>query len=251
MTGMKPIAPTTNGLVNSPLAPVCKRRHPTNMTGGTMKYGFSFFQGRCDVRFLRVAAIAALGLALPVSAAAQDFGVMNSAETINKGNFKLMANPIVVFGKNGSDGDTGVAVMGGYGFGDRFDVEAKISFFDGLKFFGADAEYWLIKENPVNVSLIGGFHIADASGGSDAKGIDITALASGKVGEKLELYGGLDWSRNSFKNSSFHYSTFHLVPGIEYRISPQVDFVGEFGLGLNDDSNHYASVGIAYYFRAR
>ena len=68
-------------------------------------------QGRCDVRFLRVAAIAVLGLGLPVSVAAQDFGVMNSAETINKGNFKLMANPIVIFGKNGSDGETGIAVM--------------------------------------------------------------------------------------------------------------------------------------------
>ncbi len=74
-------------------------------------------QGRCNVRFLGVAAIAALGLALPVAAAAQDFGVMNSAETINKGNFKLLANPIVIFGRNGSDGETGIAVMGGYGFG--------------------------------------------------------------------------------------------------------------------------------------
>ncbi len=176
---------------------------------------------------------------------------MNSAETINKGNFKLMANPIVVFGRNGSDGETGVAVMGGYGFGDRFDVEAKMSFFDGVKFFGADAEYWLVQHNPVNVSVIGGFHIADADGGSDAKGIDLTALASGKVGKKLELYGGLDWSRNSFKNSSSHYSTLHLVPGLEYRVSPQLDLVGEFGIALNDDSNHYVSAGIAYYFRAR
>jgi hypothetical protein len=203
------------------------------------------------VRFLRVAAIAVLGLAIPVSVAAQDFGVMNSAETINKGNFKLMANPIVVFGKNGSDGETGVAVMGGYGFGKRFDVEAKASFFDGVKFFGADAEYWLVNTGPVNVSLIGGFHIADADGGSDAKGPDFTVLASGQVADKLELYGGLDFSKNSFDNSNFSYSTWHLVPGIEYKISPQLDFVGEFGIALNENAHHYVSVGLAFYTKAR
>jgi len=176
---------------------------------------------------------------------------MNSAETINKGNFKLMGNPIVVFGKNGSDSETGVAVMGGYGFGHRFDVEAKASFFDGIKFFGADAEYWLVNTGPVNVSLIGGFHVANTDFGNDPKGLDFTALASGKVADKLELYGGLDFSRNSYDNSNFNYSTWHLVPGIEYKISSQLDFVGEFGIALNDNGNHYATIGLAFYTRAR
>lgn len=212
---------------------------------------FSLSQGRCNVRFLRVAAIAALGLALPASVAAQDFGVMNSAETINKGNFKLMANPIIVFGKDGSDSETGVAVMGGYGFGDRFDIEAKVSFFDGLTFFGADAEYWIQKGKKVDISAIGGFHIADPEGGDGAKGIDLTLLASGVVANKLELYGGLDFSRNNFDNSNFNYNTWHLVPGVEYRISSQWDFVGEFGIGLNDNAHHYVSIGLAFYTRAR
>lgn len=203
------------------------------------------------VRFLRVAAIAVLALSLPVSAAAQDFGVMNSAETINKGNFKLMANPIVVFGKNGSDSETGVAVMGGYGFGDRFDVEAKVSFFDGVTFLGADAEYWLINTRPVHFSLIGGFHIADADFGDSPQGFDFTALASGFIANNLELYGGLDFSRNSFDDSNRSYSTWHLVPGIEYRISPRLDFVGEVGIGLNDHAHNYVSVGLAFYTRAR
>jgi hypothetical protein len=203
------------------------------------------------VRFLRVAAIAVLGLGLPVSVAAQDFGVMNSAETINKGNFKLMANPIVVFGKDGSDSETGIAVMGGYGFGRRFDVEAKASFFDGLKIFGADAEYWLVNTGPVNVSVIGGFHIADFDGGGDSKGPDLTLLASGLIADKLELYGALDFSRNKFDNSNFASKTWHLVPGIEYKISPQLDFVGEFGIALNNAAHHYASFGLAFYTRGR
>jgi hypothetical protein len=203
------------------------------------------------VRVLRIAAIAALGVVLPVSASAQDFGVMNSAETINKGNFKLMGNPMVVFGKDGSDSETGIAIMGGYGFGDRFDIEAKVSFFDGIKFFGADAEYWLQKGKPVNVSLIGGLHKADPEFGEGAWGPDFTALASGFIANNLELFGGLDFSRNMFDNSDFNYSTWHLVPGIEYRISPQLDFVGEFGIGLNKAAHHYASIGLAFYTRAR
>jgi hypothetical protein len=195
--------------------------------------------------------IAALGLVLPVSVAAQDFGVMNSAETINKGNFKLMANPIVVFGKDGSDSETGIAVMGGYGFGRRFDVEAKASFFDGITFFGADAEYWLVNTGPVNVSLIGGLHRADPDFGDGAWGPDFTVLASGLIADKLELYGGLDFSRNKFDDDRRNYSTWHLVPGIEYRISSQLDFVGEFGIGLNDFAHHYASIGLAFYTRGR
>jgi len=176
---------------------------------------------------------------------------MNSAETINKGNFKLMVNPIVVFGRDGSDSETGIAVMGGYGFGDRFDVEAKVSFFDNVKFFGADAEYWIQKDKSVDISAIGGFHIADPEGGDGAKGIDLTLLASSLIADNLELYGGLDFSRNSFDNSDFNYSTWHLVPGIEYRISRQLDFVGEFGIALNDHGNHYASIGLAFYTTVR
>lgn len=175
---------------------------------------------------------------------------MNSAETINKGNYKLMANPMVVFGKGSADNKIGVALVGGYGFGDRFDVEAKAAFFDGVTFLGADAEYWLAKGKPVNFSVIGGFHLG-LNDGTDSKGLDLTGLASGQIADRLELYGGLDFSRISYNNSNFSYSTLHLVPGIEYRINSKTDFVSEVGIALNDDSSHYFSIGIAYYVRAR
>jgi len=202
------------------------------------------------VRFFRVAAVAAMMMAVPVSAAAQDFGVMNSAETINKGNFKLMAHPLLVFGKNGADNEMGVVLAGGYGFADRFDVEARAGLFENVTFLGLDAEYWLVKGQPVDVSLIGGFHLG-RSDGFDTKGLDFTFLASGNVTDRLELYGGLDLSRVSLDNSDFNYTTAHLVPGIEYRINPRLDFVTELGLALNDDSAHYFSIGLAFYVTAR
>ena len=39
------------------------------------------------------------------------------------------------------------------------------------------------------------------------------------------------------------------MPGIEYAISDELDFVAELGLGLTDSSRHYFGVGVAYYIR--
>jgi len=189
-------------------------------------------------------------MVFPIVAAAQDFGVMNSAETINKGNFKLTGNPVIVFGKGSADNEVGVAVSGGYGFTDRFDAEAKLAVFDGLTFFGADAEYWVVKGKKVDFSVAGGFNLGNGDG-FDTTGLDLTFLASGKIAERLELYGGLDFSRKKINDTSIDFTTVHFVPGIEYRISPKLDFVGEFGIALNDDSSHYVSAGFALYFGSR
>jgi hypothetical protein len=202
------------------------------------------------LRVLRIAAIAAFGLALPVSVAAQDFGVMQSAETVKKGNFKLAANPIIVFGKNGGDGETGVSARAGYGFGDAFDVEAKIAKFEDFTLFGADAEYWFAKDKTVDMSVIGGFNIGNGDG-FGTKALELTFLASGKVKDRLELYGGLDMSRISIDDADFSYTTWHLVPGLEYRLGSQMDLVGEFGVALNKDAQHYLSFAFVYYTRGR
>jgi hypothetical protein len=200
------------------------------------------------MRYQFLAAIAALGLIVPHTAAAQDFGIMNSAETINRGNFKVMANPIVVFGEGNDDNDLGVGLVAGYGMTDRFDVEGKVSFFDDVTFFGADAEYWLVQNAPVDVSVIGGLH-AGRSDGFDTTAFDFTLLGSGPVAPRLELYAGLDVSRNSVDDADASFTTVHFVPGIEYAVSPEIDLVAEVGIAANDHSLHYLSVGIAYYLR--
>jgi hypothetical protein len=191
---------------------------------------------------------AALVVCLSAPAVAQDFGVMNSAETINRGNFKLMANPLVLFGEDGADNEVGLAIVGGYGFTDRFDAEAKVSFFDDLTFIGGDVELWIVREQPFDVSVIGGFHVARASG-ADSKGLDLTFLASGHASPRVELYGGLDIARNWFDDFDASFTTVHVVPGIEVALRQDVDLVAEVGLALNDDSHHYVSGGIAFYIR--
>ena len=194
-------------------------------------------------------------LSLPAAARAQEFGLLESAETIDRGTFKLRVNPMFIFGRDGGDDQTGVAATVGYGFTDRFDVEAAAAFYDGVRFLGANAEVWLLRDAnraaAFDLSLIGGVHFARGDNTADTRGFDVTFLGSRRTSERLELYAGLDLAFESITEEGvdFSYTPIHLVPGLEYRLAQDVDFVAEFGLALNDDARHYASAGIAFYFR--
>jgi len=181
-------------------------------------------------------------------ASAQNF-LMNSAETINKGNFKIAAFPTVLFGEDGADDEFGVGTRFGYGFTDNFDVEAKVAFFDGFKLYGIDGEVWLVK-GQTDVSLAVGVHKADVDGGFDSTAIDTSLLLSGHVADRLELYGGVSLSFEDLDDvEDSDFTRAYLVPGIEYKLSDRVDLLAEFGIGLNDDSPNYLSAGLALYFR--
>jgi hypothetical protein len=194
-------------------------------------------------------------LLFPTLALAQDFGVLNSAETINRGNFKLNGAPVVTFGKDGSGNNGGAIVSGGYGLTDRVDVEGRLAFLDNVNFYGGDVEVWVVKNRRVDVSLGGGFHFGDGRDRYNNRGIDVTFLTSGHVTPRLELYGAFDMAIDSItgdlddSDAGGDYTTVHLVPGIEYRIGRDIDLVAEFGIGLNADSRHYLAGGLAFYFR--
>jgi hypothetical protein len=182
------------------------------------------------------------------TANAQNF-LMNSAETINKGNFKLCGFPTVLLGEDGAENEWGLASRIGYGFTPSFDVEAKLAKFDGLTMYGADAEYWLVKGR-TDVSLSGGAHKSSFDGGGGSTAIDTAVIASRSVGSSLEAYVGGSLSFESIDDvddSSF--KRFYVVPGVEYKLGEDVDLLAEFGLGLNDDSPNYFSFGAAYYIR--
>lgn len=199
-------------------------------------------------RGILLSAILTLLPILPTAAHAQDFGILESAETINKGNFKLRLSPMLVFGKNGEDDEPGVAILAGYGFTRNFDVEGGAAFFDGVTFWGANAEVWLVKESPLDVSVAGGFHRRTGDRTPDLTGIDLTFLASGHLAPRLELYGGLDLAFEGI-GDPVDYKTVHFVPGIELRITDSLDLVAEAGLALNDDARHYIAGGLAFYIR--
>jgi len=105
---------------------------------------------------------AGLGLCCALPASAQYIGVLQSAETMDQGTFKLTVAPIMAFGKGEADDEFGLAARGGYGFTDRFDAEAKLGFFESGTFVGADGEWWIMKgpakDEGLDFSLAGGIH---------------------------------------------------------------------------------------------
>jgi hypothetical protein len=200
------------------------------------------------VRLNRLALLIAGLILIPAAARAQDFGIMESAETINHRNFKIRANPMFLLGRNGGDDDPGLAVLAGYGFTPRFDLEGGVAIYDGVTFFGVNAEYWLVKRAPLDVSVAGGLHRRTGDATSAYNGIDLTLLASGRATPRLDIYGGLDLAFEGIGVPG-EFKTAHLVPGLEYKVNDRIDLVAEAGLALNDNSRHYVSGGIAIYFR--
>jgi hypothetical protein len=210
------------------------------------------------MKISRLILAAGFGFCFALPAAAQYIGVLQSAETMDPGTYKIMVAPIVVFGKNGGDGEFGVAARGGYGFTNRFDAEAKLGFFENGTFIGADGEWWILKgpqkDAGVDFSLAGGLHwMFGTNGRYDTMGFDVTPLLSGHVTKSLELCGALDVSFESIKDAPAWvddtFTRLHLVPGIEYRLSDSADLVAEVGLGLNDNSSSYAGAGVTFYIR--
>jgi len=196
----------------------------------------------------RLVFVLAFVVSIPAAGIAQDFGIMESAETINQGNFKIRANPMILVGRNGGDSDTGVAALAGYGFTPRFDLEGGVAFYDGVTFFGANAEYWLVKHAPLDFSIAGGLHRRTGDRTSDYNGVDLTFLGSGHATPHLEIYGGLDLAFEGLGVPG-EYKTAHVVPGIEYKLNDMIDLLAEGGVALNDNSRHYISGGVAIYFR--
>jgi hypothetical protein len=212
------------------------------------------------MRISRIVLVACLGLCFAMPAAAQYIGVMQSAETMDRGTFKLMVAPILAFGEHGADDELGLALRGGYAFTEHFDAEAKLGFFENGTYIGADGEYWIYRGSEqerntgFDFSLTGGLHyMLGSDNGFDVMGLDITPQLSGHVTPKLELCGALDLSFESIQDAppmaDDSFTRLHLVPGIEYSLSETLDLVAEFGIGINDDSSNYIGAGITYYVR--
>lgn len=208
------------------------------------------------MRIFRIVFVAAFGLCFTLPAAAQYIGVLQSAETMDRGTFKLMVAPIMAFGKDGADDKFGLAARGGYAFTEHFDAEVKLGFFENGTFVGADGEYWIVRSTEENsgldFSLTGGLHWMFGNDNRfDIMGFELTPQLSGHVTENLELCGSLDASFESIKDVpqgvDDSFTRLHLVPGIEYRLSETFDLVAEFGIGINDNSSNYVGAGIAYY----
>jgi hypothetical protein len=211
--------------------------------------------GRVMRMILRSALFGVLVAILGVPAAgAQTFGIMESAEVIQPGNFKLAAYPMFVLGDDGADDELGVVVRGGYGFSNRLDAELGAAFFDGLTLLGGNVELALIRPLPAAtaasfaLAVRGGAHLVQGEV-EDALGLDLAALGSTHLTDRLELVGAVQYNRTFLDDPVEDLATVHLVPGIEFRIAQTLDLLAEFGLGLDEDAANYLSAGLAFYLR--
>jgi hypothetical protein len=200
---------------------------------------------------IRTALVVAALLALTPAAYAQDFGVLESAETINQGNFKFGVFPLFILPDEG-DNVFSLAASVGYGLNDSFDLEGRAAFSEDVTFLGGDAEYWILKNRPLDLSLRGGGHFGMIEGDvNDIAGIDLGVIGSGPIASRVEFIGALDMAFNSHDapGDDDWFTTVHLVPGVEIAVTPDIDFLAEFGFGLTDSSSHYLGFGLAFYLR--
>jgi hypothetical protein len=145
---------------------------------------------------------------------------------------------------------TGGAFRIGYGITDWFDVEAKSGFFDGVSLVGGDGHFNLLgSETPLSVSV--GGHRAFMAHGPDSNALDLAVQLGQRFGGRHEVYGGPAFSYESVSGvpgSSF--TRWYLVPGLKLGIADRLDLVVEGGIGLNDDSPHFLTAGLALHVPA-
>lgn len=186
---------------------------------------------------------------------AVDFGVMESADPVERGHMKFDAYPLVTERVQTQEVNKGVNMGVGYGFGEAWDAEAQVATYDDISFYGADIEYSFFHDGQIELSLGGGLHYGDSDFGEQT-GVDVTPLVSYKPATLpgFKWNGALDFAWDDLDRTSDnpdvedHYFSAYIVPGAQYRIARGVDLIGEIGVGLNSSSNEYASAGLSFYF---
>lgn len=192
------------------------------------------------------------------STASQYTGILQSAETVDKGNVKITIAPLFVFEKDEVDSEFGASARLGYGFTERLDAEAKLGFLENHTMIGADLEIWVVgaptPDSGLDLSLTGGLHYVFASDDMfDSMGFELTPQGSIHLGESFELCGALAFGFESLQDVpegiDDSYTLVHAVPGFEYKLSEEADLEAEVGIAVNDDSYTYAAAGFTFYLR--
>ena len=152
------------------------------------------------MRTLKVAALAGSLLAVCGTAGAAEFAMMETAERIADGTFKLSGFPVVVDRDRAAGNDTGFVVGLGYGLPYNLDIEGQVAGYDDGTFLGADLEWNAWRQGRLAFSMGGGLHGADLDGSGYAAGADGTLILSYNPIERLSLSAALDASYDDVNN---------------------------------------------------
>jgi hypothetical protein len=185
------------------------------------------------------------------AASAQDF--MNSyPRTIPQGNFELTAHPTLLVGRDEGPDRWGAAGRLGYGITQSLDLVAKGGAFDDFGLLGFAANYWVLKGGELDLAVSAGAHKALIDSANDTTALDLGLQLGGRVGDRLDLSGGLNASFESIDDApegmDSDFTRLYVGPGVRYRLTRNMDLLGQVGIGLTDDSPHYFTLGFAAYF---
>jgi hypothetical protein len=195
------------------------------------------------------------------SAWAADFGVMETAESIEPKAFKLVGFPLLSDRPSGDE--AGAFAIGlGYGLPFNLDVEGQVARDDVATYYGSDVEWSPWRYGRMQVSLGSGFHTIDIDRGGSTNGADATAIFTFTPIHRLDLNAALDASYEDVDAGSLQepnlperwradneYETYYFAPGLEYALMRDLDLLAEVGIGLNGASDDYASAGLSWYIR--
>jgi hypothetical protein len=190
-----------------------------------------------------IAALASATLVAPVRA--QNF-LTGSVYPIPSGDLRMIGAPTQMFGRDGRPDRTGAAFRMGYGLSDALGVDAKAAFFEGVTLVGGDGHFRLL-DGDTTLSLGLGGHQAIVSAGPDSTALDLSAEARTRLGAGLDVYAGTSVSFE-FANGpvSNDFTRVYLVPGLRCAVARHLDLLLEGGIGLNHESPHYLTVGVAW-----
>jgi hypothetical protein len=146
------------------------------------------------------------------------------------------------------DDDTaGGAFRLGYGITDALDIEAKAAFFGGLTFVGGDV-HWNIIPGDTSLSASVGGHRAMWKDAPSSNALDLAVQVGQRFGRRVELYGGSEFSYESISGAQDgNFTRWYVVPGLKVGIAEKLDLLVEGGVGLNDDSPHFVTAGLALH----
>ena len=191
------------------------------------------------------ATIALALVTLSVPARAQNF-LTGSGDTIRPGNLRMIGAPTWMFGRDGRPDRTGGAFRLGYGLSDALDVEGKAAFFDGVTLVGGEGRFHLL-DGTTMLSLGVGGHQALMSGGPDSTALDLGAELRTRLKRRLDLYVGTSVSYEFVDGAvGSDFTRVYIVPGLRYALGTRVDLLAEGGVGINDNSPHYLTAGLAW-----
>jgi hypothetical protein len=167
---------------------------------------------------------------LAISANAQLF---SSTKTLSKGEINLGLHPVII------DGNAGVYLRGTIGTAYDLDVNINIGVLEGDNYVGADIKKPLFT-NHIDMAFKAGIHFW----GNDF-GFDGALIADYDIDENITLFSGIDADLNTDSGLSAY---FWLPLGIEYNFYPNMTFIGELDLGINDKAFNIWQIGLRISF---